>query len=118
MKEKIKSNIVKIILWHLGFVAFIISIIWLYDLTDIGCPIRKLTGVPCPTCGMTRAMLSLLRFDFRAYITYNPAAVPVIVAIWLAFHKRLFSNIKLIDIIIIAIAVFTFVLYIIKNFVI
>lgn len=32
-------------------------------LTGIGCPIRWVTGIPCPGCGMTRASVSLLIGD-------------------------------------------------------
>ncbi len=33
-------------------------------LGDYNCAIRRLTGVPCPGCGMTRAALCLLQLDF------------------------------------------------------
>ena len=114
---KPKRSVEQLLVLHLAIIILIIGLIWVYDLTGIGCPFRRITGVPCPSCGMTRATLSLLRLDFNAYFAYNPAAVPVIVAFWLGFHKRRFSNIKLIDHIIIGIAVFTFVVYILKNFV-
>ena len=32
-------------------------------LTGVGCPIRYVTGIPCPGCGMTRACLALLLGD-------------------------------------------------------
>ena len=117
MKNKVKRSVRQLLFLHFGIMAFIISLILIYDITNIGCPIRKLTGVPCPTCGMTRAGLSLLRLDFDAYFVYNPATVPVIVALWLGFHKQRFSNIKLIDFIIIGLAVFTFLVYIVRMFV-
>ena len=36
------------------------------------CPFKALTGIPCPGCGMTRAMLSLTKGDFRGAFGYNP----------------------------------------------
>lgn len=66
---------------------------------------------------MTRAGLSLFQLDFGAYFAYNPATVPVIFAFWLGFHKHWFTNIRLVDNIIIGIAVFTFVVYVIRTFV-
>lgn len=35
-----------------------------YVLLDIPCPLRQLLHIPCPGCGITRAWLCLLRFDF------------------------------------------------------
>jgi hypothetical protein len=37
-----------------------------------GCPFLLVTGIPCPGCGMTRAILSALRFDFTAAFGYHP----------------------------------------------
>ena len=36
------------------------------------CPFKSLTGIPCPGCGMTRAMLSITKGDFRGAFGYNP----------------------------------------------
>lgn len=36
------------------------------------CPLRALTGVPCPGCGLTRGMVALLRGDVRAALTFHP----------------------------------------------
>jgi hypothetical protein len=38
------------------------------------CPVRALTGWPCPTCGATRAALELARFDVAAALAWNPLA--------------------------------------------
>lgn len=41
-------------------------------LLDVGCVFRRITGIPCPGCGMTRAHLAALRLDFRAAFYYHP----------------------------------------------
>ena len=36
------------------------------------CAFRSLTGIPCPTCGGTRALLALGRLDVFAALAWNP----------------------------------------------
>lgn len=39
------------------------------------CPFRRLTGIPCPCCGMTRACLAILRGDVAAALEINPLSI-------------------------------------------
>ena len=48
-------------LMELGLLALLVAVMYILQL---GCPILRLTGVPCPGCGMTRACLAVLRGDF------------------------------------------------------
>lgn len=68
----------------------------------ITCPIRFLTGVSCPGCGMTRAVVSALRLDFKTAFDYHPLWIlllPVaitLVILWRkgkrkAFHRMLYG---------------------------
>ena len=41
------------------------------------CPLRTLTGVPCPFCGMTTGTVATLRGDFRAAVGANPFSLAV-----------------------------------------
>ncbi len=50
--------------------AFLAYAVLLYVL-PISCPILEITGIPCLGCGMTRALLSAIKFDFRAAFSYN-----------------------------------------------
>jgi len=36
------------------------------------CPLHALTGIPCPTCGSTRAASSLLHGNFILALSWNP----------------------------------------------
>jgi len=56
-----------------------------FHLVGIGCPIRFLTGVSCPGCGMTRAALSLLCLRFSDALYYHPLVflMPVVLAVFL-----------------------------------
>jgi hypothetical protein len=36
------------------------------------CPFKALTGVPCPGCGMTHALVSVAKGDFHSALIYNP----------------------------------------------
>ena len=62
-------------------------VLWLIVLP--GCPFRAVTGIPCPGCGMTRAWLSALAFDFSAAFSQHPMfwSVPVLAwAFWRDFR--------------------------------
>jgi len=39
-----------------------------------GCPFHHWTGLPCPTCGMTRCLRFTFHHDWRAAATINPLA--------------------------------------------
>ncbi len=56
----------------------------------VGCPLKRLFGIPCPGCGMTRAVLAMLRLDIRAAIRFHPMvlALPPAAAVYL-FRKHI-----------------------------
>jgi hypothetical protein len=43
------------------------------------CPFRELLGVPCPTCGSTRALVALARIDLGAAFGWNPLAASAVI---------------------------------------
>lgn len=49
------------------------------------CAFRRLTGIGCPTCGMTRAMVLLLRGDARGAFAAHPLALPFLIEIAVAW---------------------------------
>jgi hypothetical protein len=44
------------------------------------CAFRAITGVPCPTCGGTRALLALSRLDAAAALAWNPLVTLAVAA--------------------------------------
>lgn len=81
-----------------------------YKIPFLVCPLRHLTGIPCPTCGMTRSFMAIVRGDWSQAFTehlFGPIlfasllSVIVHVAIELsagrkliAFYDQMFSNRK------------------------
>lgn len=53
------------------------------------CMIKRITNIPCPSCGSTRSVSSLLHGDFAGAIYWNPLglvvlAIMIVLPIWLA----------------------------------
>jgi Protein of unknown function (DUF2752) len=65
---------------------------WIHEHHDPGalCPLRRLTGVPCPLCGSTTVFMEAGAGHWTAALTANPLTV-------LAFFAFLASPLALID---------------------
>ena len=50
-----------------------------YFQLPIGCPFKMLTGIPCPGCGGTRALIALLHGHLIEAIMTNPLSIVVII---------------------------------------
>jgi hypothetical protein len=46
--------------------------------SGISCPLRQLTGIPCPLCGMTTSVENVLRLHLHAAAAANPAGLLVV----------------------------------------
>lgn len=44
----------------------------------LACPMRTLTGIPCPFCGMTRACVAAVHGHLGASLSFNPGGVVVV----------------------------------------
>jgi len=47
------------------------AIVFIFYLLKIPCFFKSIFHIPCPGCGMTRALLAVLHFDFALAISYN-----------------------------------------------
>lgn len=45
-----------------------------------GCPLRAVSGVPCPLCGMARGIRAVVHGDLAAAVTLNPGSLVVTAA--------------------------------------
>lgn len=63
--------------------AALLCIFLLYLSAGGLCLVRHFTGIPCPGCGMTRAVLSVLHGDFRTAFAYHPLWVTLPLVAWL-----------------------------------
>ena len=48
--------------------------------SSISCPLRQLTGIPCPLCGMTTSVEDVVRLHVHAALAANPAGLLTVVA--------------------------------------
>ncbi len=56
----------------IGCLSLLAVALCLWAALSLGCPIRKITGIPCPACGTTRALLAFVYGDIRAAFAYHP----------------------------------------------
>ena len=95
------------------FIALLIM--GVYTILRISCPFSAIFHIPCPTCGMTRSAIALLRGDFRLSLEYNPCTVLVISALAIALFRDIIPLKKrTMDIILISLSSVVFIVYIVR----
>lgn len=86
--KNLRQNLLLLLLF-----GFFLAVWYFFDLP---CIPRAITGIPCITCGLTRAWLAALRLDlvtaFRQYPMFW--SVPVLM-LYILFDGRLFSSRKI-----------------------
>ena len=54
------------------------------------CPVHSMTGLDCPGCGTTRAVLALTRGDVAAAFGHNVfmvASLPLLAVVWVCWYR-------------------------------
>ena len=90
--------------------AIYVAMVCIFYFLDISCLFLTFTKIPCPGCGMTRAILAALRLDFKTAFHLHPMfwSLPLLYLYFL-FDDGLFAN-KYIDKILLYFIGFGFVL--------
>ena len=79
------------------FLYFALFFVYIALIQKIKCPFLYIFNVKCPTCGMTRAIMSLFHGNIGDYIKYNAMAIPVCMVVMLEIHKSFFMHGRIID---------------------
>lgn len=86
MKNR-KIALKKWLLIDIELVFICLSYYLLLYLLKQTCFIKWAIGFECPACGMTRAMICLIKGDIVGYVNYNFMALPTFIVLYLGFHK-------------------------------
>ena len=60
---------------------------------DVKCIFKSIFNIPCISCGLTRAFISILHLDFVSAFKYNVLSIPLFVVILLFIILYLISKI-------------------------
>ncbi len=86
MEMKLKDKITFFIIFNLMLLTLLYCIPINSEWLNRICILKIITGKDCWNCGMTRAFLSILHFNFEGAYQYNPGVVivfPLTVGIYL-----------------------------------
>ena len=67
--------------WAMAGGGGIVGISDVFGFDLFPCPFKRVTGLPCPGCGMTHATRALLHGDLVGMVRFHPFA-PVFLAFW------------------------------------
>ncbi len=74
--------------YEIGVVLGIVALYLAFFAVGITCPIKFITGVSCPGCGMSRALMNAVKGNFSAAFSYHPMWIILpITAFLLIFFK-------------------------------
>lgn len=70
--------------------AVILAVTAVILLLTYHCPIKLIFGIDCPTCGMTRAFIALLRLDIPSAFGYHELfPIILVLAVYLLLRTRI-----------------------------
>lgn len=99
MKKYIKVKLVISILLGISILYFILK--KFSKITGTNCFIRGIFGIPCPSCGISRAIISFLNRDLGMAFKYHPLFwLPLAVLVVSIINKKYFKKLLLVSIII------------------
>lgn len=87
-KKSRRREWIDLLIMHLTLLGAVLIYMFVMVKLEIYCPIRYITGVPCPGCGMSRALGCLLRGDLAGYFRCNPALLPCVATIIVLINRE------------------------------
>lgn len=80
------------------------------------CLIKKFIGIPCPSCGLTRALRAAFKLDFHKSFSYHPLfwLIPIVIIIFIYGKKPLFGSKKYEIAFYISVVVIMIIIYIVR----
>ncbi|MDG1517645.1 MAG: DUF2752 domain-containing protein [Flavobacteriales bacterium] len=80
-------------LYWILFTACTVGYVWIYFISEKqftennqinGCLIKHFTNIPCPSCGSSRSVISLLNGDFIVALNFNPIGYIIVLTMLVA----------------------------------
>ena len=107
-------DVLRLVLIHVILIGLICVLIFL----AFPCPFRWIFRYPCPACGIVHALRSLLMLNLEEYMSYNYLALPMVSAVWLGIHKKLFGRYgRVIDMYVYSVCAIVTIKYFLKIYV-
>lgn len=78
----------RLLLFHAALFALLFLLYYFIARAGYTCPFRAATGIPCPSCGITRSIDSLLHLRLGESLYYHPLTLPIAAALLLLLHRR------------------------------
>ena len=73
---------------EIGAIAIVAVLYFSFFIAGITCPLKFVTGISCPGCGMSRAVMNAVKGDFSAAFSYHPMWITLpIIAFFLIFFR-------------------------------
>ena len=85
----VRTDIITIMPVAIGLLVFLTM---LYLIMGSNCIFKCVTGLPCPGCGLTRASLSLISFQWGKVLYYNAFIFPIALLSILGIVNRYIRN--------------------------
>ena len=82
--------------------------------TNITCPFKEILNFPCTTCGVTRALVALIRLDISGYLKNNAMALFLFVAVFLMLNIDFFEKRKIIYFYVFSVLMINFIYYLFR----
>lgn len=77
-----KERIIKFCKYHVIILSITLFLVFIYK-----CPLYYFYHIPCPGCGITRAHIAAMQFDFKKAFEYHPMFFIVIPTTHYIVHR-------------------------------